>query len=151
MLNFNLRKKYDIVTCLFSAIGYAKTLSNLKKALDSFYFHLKDGGIVLIEPWFTKDSKDFVTNVPFMTSYESDNVKFSRISIANIENNVSTMNTHYLVGETGKGISHFSEKHNLGLFEKDEFLEIMTRVGFKARFLREGISKEGRGLFIGVK
>lgn len=151
MLNFNLRKKYDIITCLFSAIGYTKTLRNLKKALNSFYFHLKDGGVVLIEPWFTKDNKNFVVNVPFMTSHESDNVKISRISIANIDKNVSTMDTHYIVGETGKGISHFSEKHTLGLFEKDEFLEIMTTVGFRAKFLKEGISTDGRGLYVGVK
>lgn len=151
MLNFNLRKKYDIITCLFSAIGYTKTLNNLKKALNSFYSHLKDGGVVLIEPWFTKNSKDFIVNVPFMTSHESDNVKISRISIANIENNLSTMDTHYIVGETGKGINHFSEKHTLGLFDKDEFLEIMTRVGFRAKFLEGGISGEGRGLYVGVK
>ena len=151
MLNFNLQKKYDIITCLFSAIGYTKTLNNLRKVLKNFYFHLKNGGVVLIEPWFTKESKDFRVSVPFVVHNENDNTKISRISIASIKNNISIMDTHYLVDEAGKGISHFSEKHILGLFEKNEFIKVMIEVGFKTKFLEEGISKEGRGLYVGVK
>src|SRR5918998_228728 len=33
MANFNLGRTFDVVTCLFSAIGYVKTLDNLQRAV----------------------------------------------------------------------------------------------------------------------
>ena len=33
MTSFNLRRQFDVITCLFSSIGYAKTKSNLSKAI----------------------------------------------------------------------------------------------------------------------
>ncbi len=43
MIKFDLKKTYDIITCLFSSIGYVKTYKNLRKTLSNFFNHLKDG------------------------------------------------------------------------------------------------------------
>jgi len=54
MISFDLKNKFDFVTCLFSSIGYVKSYTNLKKTIASFSKHLKSGGVLIIEPYLTK-------------------------------------------------------------------------------------------------
>jgi ubiquinone/menaquinone biosynthesis C-methylase UbiE len=54
MMELNLGKKFDVIVCLFSAIGYARNYINFRKTLRGFYNHLNKGGIAIIEPWYTK-------------------------------------------------------------------------------------------------
>src|SRR5919199_589582 len=56
MTDFNLGRTFDIVTCLFSAIGYVKTLPNLSRAVQCMVQHLSGGGVLLIEPWPTPET-----------------------------------------------------------------------------------------------
>ncbi|OQA19375.1 MAG: dTDP-3-amino-3,4,6-trideoxy-alpha-D-glucopyranose [bacterium ADurb.Bin363] len=53
MKDFNTGKKYDVLMCLFSSIGYVLTPENLTKTFICFRKHLNDRGIVIVEPWFT--------------------------------------------------------------------------------------------------
>ncbi len=55
MLDFDLKRQFDAVTCLFSSIGYVKTKSRLGKAIRNISRHLLPGGVLLIEPWFTPE------------------------------------------------------------------------------------------------
>lgn len=151
MIDFDLGKKFDIITCLFSAIGYVKTLDNLEFTLKRLFEHLNVGGVLIIEPWFTKNSKSFVVNSPFLTTFEDDDVKIARLSIAKVEGNLSTMDTHYLVAEKGGVVEHFSEEHTLALFEVEDFIKLMKKAGFSTEFLREGLNEEDRGLYIATK
>ena len=50
MIKLNLDKKFDVILCLFSSIGYVKTYQNLTKTIQNFAKHLKVGGVVIIEP-----------------------------------------------------------------------------------------------------
>ncbi|MBV8803358.1 MAG: class I SAM-dependent methyltransferase, partial [Gammaproteobacteria bacterium] len=54
MTQFDLGKKFDVILCLFSSIAYIKTYKNLNKTIKNFSEHLKKGGVVIIEPWFTE-------------------------------------------------------------------------------------------------
>ena len=56
MCAFEIGSLYDAVLCLFSSIGYAKTLDRVVHALTRFRQHLAKGGIVIVEPWFTPDA-----------------------------------------------------------------------------------------------
>jgi len=151
MIDFELGEKFDVITCLFSSIGYVKTLDNLEKTLRNMFNHLNVGGLVIIEPWFTKGSKSFKVNTPYLTTFENEVIKIARLSMAKIMDNLSTMDTHYLVAENDGVVQHFSEEHVLGLFEKDDFIKIMANVGFSPIFLSEGLNGEDRGLYIGTK
>src|SRR5581483_5863368 len=53
MLDFDLGQSFDVITCLFSSIAYVKTVDRLEQALRSMSRHLTDGGLVIVEPWFT--------------------------------------------------------------------------------------------------
>lgn len=148
MVDMDLKKNFDVITCLFSSIGYVKTYQNLQASLKNFANHLKTGGVVIIEPWLTKSA--YKTGSPHMTAYESDNVKIARLAVSKVKGNVSIMDMHYLIAERNKEVKHFVDRHELGLFELDITLQFMKQVGLKAKFLKNGLMK-GRGLFIGVK
>lgn len=148
MISFDLNAKFDVITCLFSSIGYVKTYDYLEKTILNFEKHLKSGGIVIIEPWFTKSS--YWVGVPGMTTYDGEDVKIARVNTTSLQDNISIMEMHYLIAEKNKNVIYFVDKHELGLFETDKFLEIMNNAGLKSNFLKNGLMKD-RGLFIGIK
>jgi len=148
MINLSLNDSYDVITCLFSAIGYTKSYDNLEKTIINFSNHLKTGGIVIIEPFFSKST--YTVGLPSMTTYNGEDIKIARLNTTKLENNISVMEMHYLIVERDKDVKYFVDKHEVGLFDVDRFLEIMKTSGFKAEFLKDGLMK-GRGLYIGVK
>ncbi len=148
MINLNLNSKFDIITCLFSVIGYVKSYSNLEKTIQSFASHLEKDGIIIIEPWFTKSA--YWVGPPGMTTYDGEEIKIARLNSTKLEGDISVMEMYYLIAEKNKDVKYFVETHKLGLFEIDKFLEIMREAGFKSEFLEDGLMKE-RGLYIGIK
>jgi SAM-dependent methyltransferase len=148
MIDFSLKSRFDVILCLFSSIGYVKTYSNLEKTIINFSNHLKKGGVLIIEPWFTKSV--FWGGVPEMTTYDGDDVKIARLNTTKVEGDLSIMEMHYLIAEKNEDIKHFVDIHELGLFEHDKTLDFMEQANFKADYLKDGLMKD-RGLFIGVK
>lgn len=51
MTHFELGRRYDAITCLFSSIGYARNHEQLVGTLTGIARHLKHEGVVVIEPW----------------------------------------------------------------------------------------------------
>jgi ubiquinone/menaquinone biosynthesis C-methylase UbiE len=147
MMSFDLNDEFDIITCLFSSIGYVKTYDNLEKTIMNFKNHLKVGGVVIVEPFFTKSG--YMVGLPSMTTYDGEDIKIARLNTTALENDLSVMEMHYLILERDKDVKYFIDRHEVGLFEIDTFLEIMKNAGFKAKFLKDGLMK-GRGLYIGI-
>ena len=148
MIDFNLKTEFDVILCLFSSIGYVKTYSNLEKTMLNLSNHLKKGGVLIIEPWFTKSA--YWVGTPGMTTYDGKDVKIARLNSTKIEGNLSIMEMHYLIAEKDEDVIHFADTHALGLFETDKTLDFMEKAGLKAEFLKDGLM-EDRGLFIGIK
>ena len=148
MINFNLKTEYDVILCLFSAIGYVKTYTNLEKTIQNFANHLKIGGVLVIEPWFTKSI--YRVGEPGMTTYDGNEVKIARLNTTKIEGDLSIMDMHYLIAEKNENVIHYVDTHELGLFEIDKTLEIMEKADFQSEYLKDGLMKD-RGLYIGVK
>ena len=148
MTSFDLGRRFDVITCLFSSIGYVKTYRNLRKTFQNFSEHLVRGGVAFVEPWFTRDVYD--VGRPSMTTYDDEDLKIARLSVSEIRDGVSVMDMHYLVAERGRRVRHHVDRHELGLFEVDETLRIMAESGLESQFTSEGLMP-GRGLYIGCK
>src|SRR6266404_972352 len=148
MVTLNLGKEFDVITCLFSSIGYVKSEADLKRTLQNFGRHLKKGGVVIIEPWLTKEI--FKEGLPHMTTYGDDRIKIARLDVSKARGNVSILNMHYLVAEKDKTVKHFVDRHELSMFEPLQILGFMRQAGLRATFIRNGLMK-GRGLYVGVK
>jgi ubiquinone/menaquinone biosynthesis C-methylase UbiE len=148
MIKLNLNKKFDIVLCLFSSIGYVKTYANLKKTIRGFTKHMKHGGVVIIEPWFTRNN--FYVGMPHMSTFESKDVKIARLNVSKKVGDLSVMDFHWLVAEKGKPVKHFVDRHEMALFDVSKVLRIMKNAGLQTKFMKKGL-RTNRGLFIGVK
>lgn len=148
MVQLNLGKKFDVILCLFSSIGYIKTYSNLKKTIQNFSQHLKTGGVVIIEPWFAETI--YITGLPSMTTYDGENIKIARLCVSQKRGILSVMDMHYLIAEKNQKMKHSVERHELAMFDTDKILDIMRQNQLKAKFLKNGLMKD-RGLCIGVK
>lgn len=144
MVDFNLGRTFDVVTCLFSSIGYVKTLENLSRAIQCMAQHLSTGGVLLIEPWFTPETwRPGTVHARFI---DDPDLKIARINTSFAEGRLSIMDMHYLIG-TPAGTEHSVERHELGLFTSDEMIHVLTDCGLEVAYDEEGLT--GRGLYIG--
>ena len=146
MKDFKLNKKFDAIVCLFSSIGYVKTKSGLNKAVQTMTQHLRSGGVMLIEPWFSPD--EWHNGRVFTVHVDKPDLKITRMSHGSRKGNISILEFQYLIG-TSKGIQHSVEKHQLGLFSKKDYLEAFHKAGLKVIHDPKGL--DGRGLYIGTK
>ena len=146
MTRFDTGRKYDVVTCLFSSIAYVKTIENLNSAVRSMSSHLNPGGLLIIEPWFSKEN--FWTDRVTVNNYDTPELKITWMYTSKLEDGLSVLDIHYLAG-TPEEVVHFTEKHELGLFEDSEYRKSFTDAGLDIQYDREGLF--GRGMYIGVK
>jgi len=144
MTAFDLGRTFDLVTCLFSAIGYVQTLENLSRAVVCMARHLKTGGLLVIEPWFTPDTwRPGTVHAIFIDEPE---LKIARINTSFVTGCRSIFDLHYLIG-TPAGTEYVVEHHEMGLFTTDEMRAALAAVGLEVIFDPQGLM--GRGLFIG--
>ena len=146
MIDFNLGCTFDVVTCLFSAIGYVKTLDNLSRAMQCMAQHLVPGGVLLIEPWFTPETwRPGTVHARFL---DEPDLKLARINTSFVEGRLSLMDMHYLIG-TPEGTEHYVERHELGLFTSDEMTHVLRDGRLEVTYDETGVT--GRGLYIGQR
>ena len=144
MRSFRLAERFDLITCLFSSIGYATTRDDLCAAISCMADHLAPAGVLAIEPWFTPHQwMDHTAHALFI---DDPDLKIARVNTSLVESNVSIIDLHHLVGTPERTV-HFVEKHRLGLFTIDEMSAAFEEAGLDVTFDSEGIT--GRGLYIG--
>lgn len=146
MVKFRLPKRYDVITCLFSSIGYVKTTTNLAKAITNMANHLATNGLLLIEPWFTPEA--WHPNTAHATFVDEPELKIARMSTSKSKVSLSIMEMHYLVC-TPQTTRHFTELHQLGLFSQEQMLDALRKANLVSEYQSEGLT--GRGLYLGLK
>ena len=148
MRRLRLRREYDVVSCLFSAIGYMRSLAELRQAIDHLAVHLKPGGVLVIEPWLTPAV--YRPGGVHLRVDETPNLKIARANTSELRGRLSILRMHYLIAERGRPIRYAAEVHSMGLFTVPETLRLLRRSGLRARFLRRGLMPD-RGLFVAVR
>ena len=146
MIGFNLDKHFDVITCLFSSIGYAPNVQRLDQTMHTFARHLKRGGVVLVEPWLRPE--DWIEGSLHALYVDEPDLKVARMSISRRDANVSVINFHYMVASRD-GIRSFTEPHRLTLFTDAEYTGAFRRAGLSVTLDRKGLI--GRGLYIGTR
>jgi ubiquinone/menaquinone biosynthesis C-methylase UbiE len=144
MRTLELDRQFDVITCLFSAIGFVGGPDGLNAAARAFARHLGAGGLALVEPWLTPDR--WVPNRPHLQSYEEPELVLARATVSGLrDERISTTEMHYLVATPG-GVEHFVEEHELYLFTNEEMRDAFEDAGFDVDYDAEG--PIGRGLWI---
>ncbi len=132
MCTFKLHKKFDIVTAM-DMIMYNLSYSDLEKTLKNFYDHLKIGGVLLF--FLEEVKRTFEQNRVLVKQH-----KRGKTEIVVIENDYDQdeNDTEYectlifLIRKNG-GLQIEVDKHQMGLFELDQLMEILNKLNFKTR------------------
>ncbi|HXM57483.1 MAG TPA: class I SAM-dependent methyltransferase [Candidatus Dormibacteraeota bacterium] len=136
----DLGRRFDVVTCLFSSIGY---VPDLHDAVARLAAHVAPGGALAVEPWLTPEQ--IRRGRIGLVSAESDTTKVARMSIVHIDGRRSAIEFAYLVGRAGT-IEHLTERHDLWLWTRDEYGAAFAAAGLRAVYDEEGLM--GRGLWV---
>ncbi len=146
MIDFDLGRTFDAVVCLFSAIGYVRTVERMRKAVANLARHLAPGGVLIVEPWLLPGS--FEPGGLHALFVNQPELKIARMDRHQVENGVSVIDLHYLVG-TPQKIEYMTERHELGLFTREQYLRAFADAGLETTWDEKGLMD--RGLVIGVK
>ncbi|MHA1124080.1 MAG: class I SAM-dependent DNA methyltransferase [Candidatus Heimdallarchaeota archaeon] len=148
MTTLNLNKKFDVVMCLFSSIGYILEKEKLIQTIKDFADHLKKGGVLIIQPWLEKEI--YRIGSPYLTTYEDEDLKIARMNISEMKGENSYFEMHFLIGERDKKVQHFIESHELAFFSNEFIMSLMQENGLTTEFYTDDSLVE-RGFIIGVK
>ncbi len=147
METFRLGRRFDVVTCLFSAVGYAASASELRRTLRNLARHTEPGGVVFVEPWITPDR--YRTGHVHALAAEAPALKVLRMNDSVRRGGRSIFTFHYLVGRQGR-VRHVVERHDLGLFDRRTMLSAFRAAGLRPSYRARGLSA-GRGLYVAVR
>jgi ubiquinone/menaquinone biosynthesis C-methylase UbiE len=146
MLDFDLGRRFDAVVCLFSSIGYMRTVGRMELAVAAMARHLLPGGVLAVEPWFSP--AQWKPGMLHAMLVDEPELKIARMSLSEpAAGGLSVLEFHYLIGDAS-GVRHVTERHELGLFEPQEYRRAFENAGLKPQFAADGPS--GRGLYFAV-
>jgi ubiquinone/menaquinone biosynthesis C-methylase UbiE len=147
MVSFDLGRQFDAVVCLFSSIGYVKTVPRLHQAIQTMGRHLRRGGVLVVEPWLTPET--YGPGRLHASFVDQPDLKIARMNLSSVDDGVSVLDFHYLIA-TPEGIEHLTERHELGLFSHDDYVAAFQSASLRVVHLPEGLTpSSGRGLYIG--
>jgi SAM-dependent methyltransferase len=140
MQRFDLGSKFDILICLFSAIGYLLTPEAIRSALGCFKAHLAPGGAIFIEPFF--DRNEWRPGEAHFATGEDAHRKVCRLMTSDRKGDVAILIGHYLLAE-GINVRYAVERHELLLFDRDQMQDLFGDAGLTAEYLPEAFSSRG--------
>ncbi len=146
MTTFALDQRFDVITCLFSAIGYVQTAARLDETLQNIARHLVPGGVLIVEPWLSPDH--YTVGHVASVYVDQPNLKIARMNTGERQGDVSILNFHFMVA-TPKGVEYFTEDHRLGLFSSETYQDAFKKSGLDVIHIEDGITD--RGLYVGIK
>jgi len=144
LVSLDLGREFDVVTCLFSSIAYVVTRERLRGACEALARHVAPGGLLVIEPWVLPE--EWMPDHVGAVFVDEPELKIARINAPGPLTDPLVMEMEYLVG-TPLGMERFSERHELGMFTRAEYLGAAGRAGLDVEWDEHGLT--GRGLILG--
>ncbi|HHI80515.1 MAG TPA: class I SAM-dependent methyltransferase [Planctomycetes bacterium] len=138
MRAFDLGRRFDALTCLFSAIGYVHDYGELEQSLRCFAAHLEPGGVLVLEGWMSPE--DMKPDGVWMHLVDQPELKIARLNTIQIQGNVSSMTLHHLIG-TPEGVRYAAQDHRLVLFEREEYRAAIRNAGLTLVDEPDGLMK----------
>lgn len=143
MRTFDLDRSYDVITCLFSAIGHVETAAAMRKSIERMAAHLRSPGLLIVEPWFTPENFwDGHLAANFQMESET---KLAWMYRQRREDLMAVLDIHYLVGGEGQP-EYIRERQDLGLFTPDEMKEAFAADGLEVDYRETDVWN--RGLYV---
>jgi SAM-dependent methyltransferase len=143
MRTFEIEGSYDVITCLFSAIGHVESVPSMRRSIERMAAHLRSPGLLIVEPWFTPENFwDGHLAANFQIESET---KLAWMYRQRREGLMAVLDIHYLVGGEGQP-EYIRERQDLGLFTPQEMEDAFAAVGMEARYRESDVWN--RGLYV---
>lgn len=94
MINFDLRKRFDIITCFFDTLNHLSTEEEVVQSINLMSKHLNEDGVILID-LFTKEKMSDIDNEEFIF----DELTYNAVWKMKTKNNNIIHNLEFLVGD----------------------------------------------------
>ena len=165
MRTFDLGRGFDVVTCLFSAIGYMLTLDDLRTAIGQMAAHVSPA----VSSSWSRGSipRRGSTAWSWQSRRPPRTWRSSACRTPGAMAHISHFDFYWTVGrgptlhgrsEAGaatrpsggrRPVDHWIEPHRLALWSDDQYRDAFARAGLDVEHDREGLI--GRGLYLGHK
>lgn len=132
---FDLGRRFDAVTCLFSAIGYVADERELRQAVGAMARHVDPEGVLLVEGWITPDDVNTEHTAQLVVA-EGEGRKVVRAGASRVEGGALVVDFHFLVLD-GAEVTHFTDTHRLALFTEKQYREAFAAAGMQAEIVFE--------------
>jgi ubiquinone/menaquinone biosynthesis C-methylase UbiE len=146
-------EKYDVITCIFSAIHYNINMDEMEKTLQNFYDHLNPGGILIFDLSLNKNN--WIEGLVSVDTVVEDDLKIARICQSRQKDGIFNANFVFLVKDHGE-FDFDIDQHELGIFELEAVKNLMEKkfetiiyAGFTDTKWTEGSVE--RPVFVGIK
>ena len=146
METLRLSERFDAVLCLFSAIGYPRSVAEVRRTVRNLAEHLAPGGVLVIEPWI--DPRRFRSRHVHLLPIDRRDLKIARVTVSRRVGHRSILQMDYLVGTPGT-VRHLREVHRMTLVPTGRLRAWLREEGLRVRWFPKGLS--GRGRFVGYR
>jgi SAM-dependent methyltransferase len=144
---FDLGRRFDAVTCLFSAIGHVADGRELDGAVAAMARHVAPGGVLLLEPWLTPDTVR-PHGVRDLVCATTDDGVVARAASSHLDGDVVVVAFAWAIA-TADGVQTVEEQLRMPVFSQQRYLAAVERAGLTPRWHDEPGLWAGRGLVIG--
>lgn len=144
MTTLRLGRRFDLVTCLFSSVGYLYREAALRQAIRRMAGHLEPGGLLIVEPALTPERLQ-----PPQTSImelECGGARVRRTTSARHEGDVLRIRFDYEI-ENGHPAARIVEEQPIRLFTDDTYRSALGDAGLEVDHDPHGLT--GLGLYLG--
>jgi len=133
MRSLRLRRTFDAVLCLGTAFNYLTTSGDIRKALDTFYHHLRPGGLVVLDLTNFDAWIDHPRNIGAEVDFQAHDGTRIAIFAFNEQNPSKTIHIarFFTVVQRGKRIEIGMDESPLKVWTETNLSRTLSRHGFR--------------------
>lgn len=147
--DFDLGRTFDVVTCLFSSIGYVRDHDELDAAVAAMARHVAPGGILLVEPWITPE--DWLGE-RMSVDVADGRVGAEVVRVLQTFRDGDVVRMDWLVARPGRdALDVVREQHETLLVSRERYLAAFARAGLAADWEEPGLKNRERGLVVATR
>ncbi|MEM5872305.1 MAG: class I SAM-dependent methyltransferase [Candidatus Aenigmatarchaeota archaeon] len=130
MRNFDFKKKFDAIICMFTALNYNFTKKDLERTFTCVSKHLKNNGIIIFD--IARIRKDMKIRRFDIVTAKDKRIELARITQWNpdLENRKWILDSIFLVNDNGKFIFK-TDKHDLAILYPKDIIKILKKKKFR--------------------
>jgi SAM-dependent methyltransferase len=154
MKDLNLKREFDVIICMFSAMNYNHTMEEFEKTINNFYNHMHKGGVLIFDMGINQEN--WIEGLVSVDTVVNDEVKLARICQSHLEDGIFNADFIFLTKEDGK-LDFDIDQHKLGVFPIEEVINSLIKIGFQ-NFIYSDFNKDEwnilsgeRPIFVAVK